>query len=100
MESRGSCTRCTHPVYHEPLRCKHCKGGFCLDCFAREESCVQCHDEVDMEHALGLDQANTELEWKWQERQETAKRAQRRMNYDQLLFVAFCVFLWTCWYFL
>jgi hypothetical protein len=53
-----------------------------------------------MEHALGLDQANTELEWKWQERQETAKRAQRRMNYDQLLFVAFCVFLWTCWYFL
>ena len=100
MESKGSCARCTHPVYHEPLWCKHCKGGFCLYCFARDNACVQCHDEVDLEHAVGVQQEDVEEAWSWAEHQEKTRTRQRFLQYDQLVFGACCVLVWTCWYFL
>jgi hypothetical protein len=112
MEVKGACARCTHPVYHTPLVCKHCKQGFCLYCY-RDVSlplrgseylggnaCVQCHDGVDHEHAMGMQQDYVEDAWVWAENHGRQVAKQRRLQYDQLVFGVFCVVLLTCWYLL
>ena len=83
-----------------PLVCKHCKLGFCLYCFAQGNACVQCHDGVDQEHAMGMQQDYVEDAWTWAENNDRQVAKQRRLQYDQLVFGVFCVVLWTCWYFL